>query len=196
MSAFVVPVGALSGRSEGVFVETGAILAGAAGMIKTLLALNHKVLPPSLHFEKPPANSPLIDSPFRVQTEAEKWLSSDAQIPRRAAVSAFGFGGINGHLLFEEWDPESPYASGRSAAVQSTRSAGRTIDTISDPDIKPSATVEQKNIPIVQFSMLRIPKRRLSNCLRRGLLTMHRLSTQLILITLLLRKLPVRLSLF
>ncbi len=127
--------------------------AGAAGMIKTLLALNHKMLPPSLHFEKPPANSPLIDSPFRVQTETEKWISRDAQIPRRAAVSAFGFGGINGHLLFEEWDSGSPYPSGRSAAVHSTRSAGRTINTISDPDIKPPATVEQKNMPIAVVGM-------------------------------------------
>ena len=80
--------------------------AGAAGMIKSLLALNHKMLPPSINFEAPPENSPLIDSPFRVQVLPEEWAVRDRRTPRRAAVSAFGFGGINGHLLFEEWNPD------------------------------------------------------------------------------------------
>ncbi|MGD9383122.1 MAG: beta-ketoacyl synthase N-terminal-like domain-containing protein, partial [Desulfobacterales bacterium] len=80
--------------------------AGAAGMIKTLLALKNKTLPPSLNFAKPLANSPLHNSPFRVKTQAEQWIRKDKDTPRRAAVSAFGFGGINSHLLFEEWDPE------------------------------------------------------------------------------------------
>ncbi len=80
--------------------------AGAAGMIKTLLAIKHKILPPSLNFNKTPAKSPLHNSPFRVQTKAEEWVRRDADTPLRAAVSAFGFGGINSHLLFEEWDPE------------------------------------------------------------------------------------------
>lgn len=80
--------------------------AGAAGMIKTLLALKNKTLPPSLNFSKPAAKSPLHNSPFRVQTQAEQWIRRDKDTPRRAAVSAFGFGGINSHLLFEEWDPE------------------------------------------------------------------------------------------
>lgn len=78
--------------------------AGAAGMIKTLLAMRNQVFPPSLHFSRPAENSPLIDSPFRVQTEAEPWRRRSPDIPRRAGVSAFGFGGINAHLLFEEWD--------------------------------------------------------------------------------------------
>ncbi len=80
--------------------------AGAASMIKTLLALKHKVLPPSLNFNRAPAKSPLHNSPFRVQTDADPWPRRDTDTPRRAAVSAFGFGGINSHLLFEEWDLE------------------------------------------------------------------------------------------
>jgi len=80
--------------------------AGAAGLIKTLLAIKHKTLPPSANYNKPPPNSPLIDSPFRVQSQAEHWTRRDVQTPRRAAVSAFGFGGINSHMLLEEWDPE------------------------------------------------------------------------------------------
>jgi acyl transferase domain-containing protein len=81
--------------------------AGAAGMIKTLLALNHKILPPSLNFTRPPDNSPLHDSPFRVQAAAEAWNRGDTSGPRRAAISAFGFGGINAHLLLEEWRPQT-----------------------------------------------------------------------------------------
>ena len=77
--------------------------AGAAGMIKTFLALKHKVLPPSINFNKAPEKSPLKNSPFRVQTEAEEWIRKNNKRPFRAAVSAFGFGGINGHLLIEEW---------------------------------------------------------------------------------------------
>jgi acyl transferase domain-containing protein len=79
--------------------------AGAAGMIKTLLALKHQILPPSLNFKRAPADSPLHNGPFRVQTETEEWKRRNDDTPLRAAVSAFGFGGINSHLLFEEWNP-------------------------------------------------------------------------------------------
>ena len=77
--------------------------AGAAGMIKTILSLQHGVLPPSLNFSKPSESSPLIGSPFRVQTKACEWERRKKNQPFRAAVSAFGFGGINGHLILEEW---------------------------------------------------------------------------------------------
>jgi PfaB family protein len=89
--------------------------AGAAGMIKTLLALKHQTLPPSLNFSRAPAKSPIHDSPFRVQTEPEPWKKRDENTPRRAAVSAFGFGGINSHLLFEEYRIEIP--DSRSATI-------------------------------------------------------------------------------
>ena len=81
--------------------------AGAAGMIKTLLALKHKTLPPSLNFKKAPQNSPLNDGPFRVLTRSESWPAPIPDRPRRAAVSAFGFGGINAHMLLEEFDGNS-----------------------------------------------------------------------------------------
>jgi PfaB family protein len=83
--------------------------AGAAGMIKTLLAMQHKTLPPSLNFKQPPQNSPLNNGPFRVQTRSEEWQPRSPGRPRRAAVSAFGFGGINAHMLLEEWDPNSDF---------------------------------------------------------------------------------------
>jgi len=96
--------------------------AGAAGMIKTLLALKNKILPPSINFRKAPEGSPLLSSPFRVQTEAESWPRRDPKTPRHAAVSAFGFGGINAHLLFEEWD--SSFAEDRG---ERTEDGGRDI---------------------------------------------------------------------
>ena len=80
--------------------------AGVAGIIKTLLALKEKTLPPSLNFDQPAMNSPLTGSPFRVQTDHAHWPSPQDRC-RRAAVSAFGFGGINGHLLLEEWAEDS-----------------------------------------------------------------------------------------
>jgi PfaB family protein len=76
--------------------------AGAAGLIKTLLALEHATLAPSLHFQRPAPGSPLAHGPFRVQTHPLPWLPRSPHAPRRAAVSAFGFGGINAHLLLEE----------------------------------------------------------------------------------------------
>ncbi len=78
--------------------------AAAAGSIKTLLALHHKTLPPSLNFALAPPDSPLHNGPFRVLTQPEPWRRSQPDRPRRAAISAFGFGGINAHLLLEEWD--------------------------------------------------------------------------------------------
>ncbi len=85
--------------------------AGAAGIIKTLLALKHQMLPPSLNFQSPPENSPLNDGPFQVQTTAASWPRRADAVPRRAAVSAFGFGGINAHILLEEWMPGAESAS-------------------------------------------------------------------------------------
>jgi acyl transferase domain-containing protein/3-hydroxymyristoyl/3-hydroxydecanoyl-(acyl carrier protein) dehydratase len=77
--------------------------AGAAGLLKVLLALEDRTLPPTANFERPSAESRLDGSPFRVLTRAETWPSRDAGHPRRAAVSGFGFGGINAHILIEEW---------------------------------------------------------------------------------------------
>jgi len=124
--------------------------AGAAGMIKILLAIQNRILPPSLHFESPPANSPLIDSPFRVQTEPEEW---SAHHLRRAAVSAFGFGGINAHLLFEEWGPEKTPVKASSSKYLAVDRANRETKPISGPDIRKTRGVDQNPIPIAIVGM-------------------------------------------
>ena len=87
--------------------------AGAAGLIKVLLGIQHQTLPPSLNFQEPPPDSLLPGSPFHVQTAPVPWQPRGAGIPRRAAVSAFGFGGINAHVLVEEW----PSSAGASAVA-------------------------------------------------------------------------------
>ncbi|RCJ39570.1 hypothetical protein A6770_38810, partial [Nostoc minutum NIES-26] len=74
--------------------------AGIAGLLKTVLALKHKLLPPSLHFQQPNPQIDFANSPFYVNTELCKWETDG--IPRRAGVSAFGIGGTNAHIILEE----------------------------------------------------------------------------------------------
>lgn len=74
--------------------------AGMAGLIKTTLALKHKSLPPSLHFEKPNPEIDLVNSPFYVNTKLAPWETD--KLPRRAGVSCFGVGGTNSHVVLEE----------------------------------------------------------------------------------------------
>ncbi len=80
--------------------------AGSAAMIKTLLAMEKQTLPPMVNFKHPASGIELNKSPFRILDQASRWDARKGKLPRRAAVSAFGFGGINAHLLLEEWVPE------------------------------------------------------------------------------------------
>uniref|UniRef100_Q02DB0 Beta-ketoacyl synthase n=1 Tax=Solibacter usitatus (strain Ellin6076) TaxID=234267 RepID=Q02DB0_SOLUE len=83
--------------------------AGAAGMIKAAMALHHKVLPATLGVQKPNPRARFAESPFFVNTETRPWLQSPDGQPRRAGVSAFGFGGTNFHVVMEEYtgDPSA-----------------------------------------------------------------------------------------
>lgn len=80
--------------------------AGSAGLIKVLLAMKYQQLPPTANFENTSARIDLAESPFTVLSNARTWEKRTEQTPRRAAVSAFGFGGINAHVLLEEWQTE------------------------------------------------------------------------------------------
>ncbi|MFN0059330.1 MAG: beta-ketoacyl synthase N-terminal-like domain-containing protein [Planctomycetota bacterium] len=79
--------------------------AGAAGLAKVLLAFEHDALPPTAGFATPNAALELAASPFRVLRSSEPWRARTPGVPRRAAINAFGFGGINAHVLLEEWLP-------------------------------------------------------------------------------------------
>ncbi|WP_424969198.1 SDR family NAD(P)-dependent oxidoreductase [Dinoroseobacter sp. S76] len=76
--------------------------AGCAGMIKMAMALHHRVLPPTLNVTEPNPSADFPNSPFYVMTETRPWLNT-APTPRRAGVSAFGFGGTNFHVVLEEY---------------------------------------------------------------------------------------------
>ena len=77
--------------------------AGVAGVIKTVLALKNKKLPPNLNFEKPNPRIDFENSPFYVNASLKEWNTN--QIPRRAGVSSFGIGGTNAHVVLEEAQP-------------------------------------------------------------------------------------------
>ncbi len=80
--------------------------AGVAGLIKTVLALEHRTIPPSLHFETPNPQIDFENGPFYVNTAAREWESDGG--PRRAGVSSFGMGGTNVHLVLEEAPVSQP----------------------------------------------------------------------------------------
>jgi acyl transferase domain-containing protein/thioesterase domain-containing protein len=77
--------------------------AGVAGLIKTVLALEHEQIPASLHFEKPNPHIQFANSPFIVNQQLRDWPS--ARSPRRAGVTSLGIGGTNAHVVLEQAPP-------------------------------------------------------------------------------------------
>ncbi|MBF0210575.1 MAG: acyltransferase domain-containing protein [Desulfamplus sp.] len=84
--------------------------AGAAGLIKAVLSLYHKVIPPTLKAEEPDPEIEITKSPFYLNHLAKPWVKSKDH-PRRCGVSAFGFGGSNFHALLEEYLPKKEHVS-------------------------------------------------------------------------------------
>ncbi len=110
--------------------------AGIAGVIKVLLAMEHKALPASVHFKELNPYIELEDSPFYVVTETKDWERLRDQeghlVPRRAGVSSFGFGGANAHIVLEEFErPAHPCAQSPSPelVVLSAKSEERLHDS-------------------------------------------------------------------
>ncbi|MEU0522377.1 SDR family NAD(P)-dependent oxidoreductase [Streptomyces niveus] len=102
-----------SGRGDGQWCAIGSVksqightkcAAGAAGLLKSVMALHHKVLPPTIKVDRPTPAADAPDGPFYVNTEARPWVRP-AGHPRRASVSSFGFGGSNFHVTLEEYVP-------------------------------------------------------------------------------------------
>ncbi|UCH95067.1 MAG: amino acid adenylation domain-containing protein [Candidatus Aminicenantes bacterium] len=85
--------------------------AGIAALIKTVLALKHRLIPPTLHFHSPNPKIDFESSPFYVNTELAEWKRSGS--PLRAGVSNFGIGGTNAHLILEEAPSLEKSAPGR-----------------------------------------------------------------------------------
>ncbi len=116
-----------SGRADRQWCALGSVksqightkaAAGAAGLFKAILALHHKVLPPTIKVARPNPALDLESSPFQLSTRARPWVRDDAH-PRRASVSSFGFGGSNFHVAMRstaETAPGPQRGCARSAA--------------------------------------------------------------------------------
>ncbi len=104
--------------------------AGIAGLLKTVLALRHRQIPPSLHFERPNPKIDFASSPFYVAARLEDWPAPQGGAPRRAGVSAFGVGGTNAHVVLEE-APE-PEPSGPSRPHQLLLLSARTPEALDE----------------------------------------------------------------
>ena len=76
--------------------------AGAAGVIKVLMAMKYQQLPPTANYDTPNRHIDFDGSPFYVNTHCKSWLKPEDGQPRRAAVSSFGFSGTNAHLILQE----------------------------------------------------------------------------------------------
>ncbi len=99
--------------------------AGVAGLIKTVLALKHRMIPPNLHFETPNPQIAFENSPFYVNAKLAEW-HTEAGIPRRAGVSSFGIGGTNAHVVLEEVRGEGSGVRGQGSEDETRHPAPRT----------------------------------------------------------------------
>jgi amino acid adenylation domain-containing protein len=91
------------------------VASGMAGIIKTALALRHRVLPASLHFSTPNPKIDFTSTPFFVNRSLRPW--EDVPLPRRAGVSSFGVGGTNTHVILEEAPPSTRTSSRRGTQL-------------------------------------------------------------------------------
>ena len=116
LSSFHLPAGsvALGSVKSNIGHLKGA--AGAAGFLKTVLALHDKVLPPSVHCEHPNPDIDFAHSPLYVNTSLQPW-PVPADGVRRAGLSAFGFGGTNFHAVLEEYIPGKLNDNGKRSFV-------------------------------------------------------------------------------
>ena len=85
--------------------------AGVAAFIKTILALNHREIPSSLHYESPNPQIDFASSPFFVNPRLARWPASAG--PRRAGITSLGAGGTNCHVIVEEPPPSAPTGPSR-----------------------------------------------------------------------------------
>lgn len=100
--------------------------AGVASLVKTVLALKHRMIPPSLHFEKPNPRIDFNNSPFYVNTALSEWNSNG--YPLRAGISSFGVGGTNAHAILEETPQQE--ASSESRPWQIITLSAKTESTL------------------------------------------------------------------
>ena len=142
-----------SGYDGGNHVAVGSIksqighlkaAAGIAGIIKSTLALHHRTIPPSAGFKTPNPTVEWSEIPFFVPTEARDW-PKPLENPRRAGVSAFGFGGTNFHIALEGYEPDYhvPLANHWESKWQVYSDSAPSELSILDSSAKPSMSHEE-----------------------------------------------------
>ncbi|HLF24981.1 MAG TPA: SDR family NAD(P)-dependent oxidoreductase [Anaerolineae bacterium] len=115
------------------------VAAGMAGLLKTVFALQHRRIPPSLNFQQPNPEIDFDNSPFRVVTELTAWETDG--LPRRAGVSSFGFGGTNAHVIVEEAPVVEP--SGPSRPWQLLVLSARTASALESATLNLATHLQQ-----------------------------------------------------
>lgn len=90
--------------------------AGISGLLKALLCLKHRQLPPTIHFQQLNQHISLQDSPFYISDRMRDWAQVGTQ-PRRAAINAFGFSGTNAHVVIAEYREELVAAAGHGPVI-------------------------------------------------------------------------------
>lgn len=126
--------------------------AGVTGLIKVVQALQHREMPPSLHFTKPNPELLLEQSPFYVNATLRPWPSDDG--PRRAGVSSFGIGGTNAHVVLEE-APSIP-VSGTSRPLQVLTLSARSPSALETSTCNLASAFEQRSdlaLPDVAYTL-------------------------------------------
>jgi acyl transferase domain-containing protein len=122
--------------------------AGVTSLIKTVLALKHRQIPPTINFENPNPKVDFEDSPFYVNTTLQPWPADGG--PRRAGVSSFGFGGTNAHVIVEE-APE-PVASGPSRSRQVLVLAARTEAALEAATDRLAESLHRQTLPLADVA--------------------------------------------
>lgn len=133
--------------------------AGIAGLIKTIMALRHRKLPPTLHMNRPNPAIRFEESPVYVNDRLQDWHQPEG-VPRRAGVSSFGLSGTNCHLIVEEYRP--PAQPGKADEAVYTRTEAEelclfTLSAYSAPALRTLAATyiqwleQEKDMPLLHL---------------------------------------------
>ncbi|QEG00266.1 Polyketide synthase PksJ [Stieleria maiorica] len=115
--------------------------AGLAGLVKTVLAMQHRMIPPLINLRRPSPNVDWAAAPFQLPTTAIPWPDPPPDGPRRAGVNAFGIGGLNVHVVLEEYLPDT---SIRLRSRRDTAPEDRSIAVVGAALLVPGArTIDQ-----------------------------------------------------
>ncbi len=130
--------------------------AGIASLIKSIAALEARTLPPTLHFEVPNPDLEICRSPFYVNTHTRPWLAGE--LSRRAAISAFGFGGTNCHMLVQEApaiirSPASVERGARPMVLALSARTERSLKQLIARVVTQLSATDERELPDLIFSM-------------------------------------------